>query len=126
MRVLAIFGPTAVGKTGIAVETAPAGGRLDSLTVSADVDLTTAPAVDEHGGHDERHIAGGVEAWLPGRRVALRGGVWANVITDGGTKAYGSFGFTVSPFRRCFVDGAAMWGPTADRDRWGIDLRVTF
>lgn len=117
---------TRQARAGIAVVTAPAGGRLDSLTVSADVDLTTAPAVIGNVGHEERHIAGGAEAWLPGRRVALRGGVWANVVTDGGSGAYGSFGVTVSPFRKCFVDGAAMWGPTADRDRWGIDLRVTF
>jgi len=112
---------TRQARAGVAA-TLPSGGRLDLLTVSMDVDLTTGPAE----GREERHVASGAEAWLPGHRVAFRGGVWANVVTDAGTAAYGSAGVSVSPFRRCFVDAAAMWGPTGDRDRWGIDLRVTF
>ena len=107
-------------RAGVAV-TPPARGPVERLTLSLDVDLTAVPAVA--GGPDERHVAGGAEAWMRGRRVAVRGGVGADVEGSG---AFGAVGFSVSPFQRFYVDGAAMWGPTDDRDRWGIDLRVTF
>lgn len=107
-------------RAGVSV-TAPARGPIERLTLSFDVDLTAVPVVSR--GADERHMAGGAEAWMRRRRVAVRGGVGADVEGSG---AYGAVGFSVSPFQRFYVDGAAMWGPTDDRDRWGIDLRVTF
>jgi hypothetical protein len=110
---------TRQARAGVAV-TSSSRGAIDSVTVSADVDLTTAPVA----GREERHIAGGAEAWLRGRRLAVRGGAGANVVSGEGTEAYGSFGVTVSPVHRWFVDGAALWG--LNGDRWGIDLRVTF
>jgi hypothetical protein len=116
---------TRQARAGVAFTT-PAHGTIETLTVSLDVDLTSAP-VD---GRDERHLAAGAEAWMLGHRLAVRGGVGANVIADdGGGDApgvFGAVGFTASPFQRVYVDGAAMWGPTADRDGWGVDLRVTF
>jgi hypothetical protein len=119
------FELTRQARAGVAV-TAPTHGTVEQLTVSLDVDLTAAP-VD---GRDERHVAAGAEAWMLGHRIAVRGGVGANVIGDdrGGDAqgAFGAVGFSASPFQRVYVDGAAMWGPTADRDRWGVDLRVTF
>jgi hypothetical protein len=112
-------------RAGIAMLT-QAHGAFDRLTVSMDVDLTTT-SVD---GRDERHLAGGVEGWMLGERVAVRGGVGANLITDHRTGdaqgPYGAAGFTVSPAHRFFVDGAATVGPTAARNGWGIDLRLTF
>lgn len=119
------FELTRQARAGVAVLTQPH-GAFDRLTVSMDVDLTTTP-VD---GRDERHVAGGVEGWLLGERVAVRGGVGANLITghrEGDAQGpSGAAGFSVSPVRRFFVDGAATWGPTAARNGWGIDLRVTF
>jgi hypothetical protein len=116
-----VFELTRQARAGVAVTPATA-GSLDRLTLSLDVDLTTAP----FEGRDERHVAGGAEAWLRGRRVALRGGAGVNIVRDAGDAAYGAVGITVSPFERCFVDGVASWGPTEDRNRWGFDLRVTF
>jgi hypothetical protein len=116
-----VFELTRQARAGVAL-TPSTGGSLDQLTLSLDVDLTTAPFES----HDERHVAGGAEAWLRGRRVALRGGAGVNIVRDAGNAAYGAVGITVSPFQRCFVDGVASWGPTEDRNRWGFDLRVTF
>jgi F plasmid transfer operon, TraF, protein len=116
-----VFELTRQARAGVAV-TSRTAHSLDRLTLSLDVDLTTAP----FEGRDERHVAGGAEAWLRGRRVALRGGAGVNVVSDVGNAAYGAVGITVSPFQRCFVDGVASWGPTEDRNRWGFDLRVTF
>jgi hypothetical protein len=110
---------TRQARAGVAVASSPA-GAFETVTVSADVDLTTTPVA----GREERHVAGGAEAWFSGRRVAVRGGAGANVISGAGSEAYGSVGATVSPFHRWFVDGAAMWG--LDGNSWGIDLRVTF
>ncbi len=116
-----VFELTRQARAGVAVMPRTA-QSLDRLTLSLDVDLTTAP----FEGRDERHVAGGAEAWLRGRRLALRGGAGVNMVSDGGNAAYGAIGVTVSPFQRCFVDGVASWGPTEDRNRWGFDLRVTF
>jgi hypothetical protein len=116
-----VFELTRQARAGVAV-TPSTGGSLDRLTLSLDADLTTAP----FEGRDERHVAGGAEAWLRGRRVALRGGAGVNIVSDAGNAAYGAVGITVSPVQRCFVDGVASWGPTEDRNRWGFDLRVTF
>ena len=119
------FELTRQARAGVAV-TAPARGAIERLTVSFDVDLIAAP-VD---GRDERHVAGGAEAWVLGHRVAVRGGLGFNIVSGDqvgdAQGAFGAAGFSVSPLRRVYVDGAAMWGPTEDRNRWGIDLRVTF
>jgi len=119
------FELTRQARTGVAVLT-QRHGAFDRLTVSLDADLTTMLVE----GHDERHVAGGIEGWMLGERVAVRGGVGANLVTDhreGDAQGpFGAAGFSVSPARRFFVDGAATWGPTSARSGWGIDLRVTF
>jgi hypothetical protein len=102
---------------------APPRGRLNSLTLAFDADLNKAP-VD---GRDERHIAGGAEAWMLGRRIGVRGGVGmaiTEVSNDGGP--FGAFGVSVSPFEKVYLDGAMTRGADSVRNRWGIDLRVTF
>jgi len=115
-----VFELTRQARAGVAVT--PRTAALDRLTLSLDVDLTTAP----FEGRDERHLAGGAEGWLGGHRVAVRAGAGVNMVSDAGDAAYGAVGITVSPFQKCFVDGVASWGPTEDRNRWGFDLRVTF
>jgi hypothetical protein len=116
-----VFELTRQARAGVAV-TPPTHGTLERVTLSLDVDLTTAP----FEGHDERHVAGGAEAWFRGRRVAVRGGAGVNIVPDAASAAYGAVGLTVSPFSRCYVDGVALWGPSEDRNRWGFDLRMTF
>ena len=106
-------------RAGVAV-VAPLRGRIDQLTVAFDADLTTA-TVD---GRDERHIAGGAEAWVLGRRLGVRGGIGTNTIGDGGS--FRAFGVSVAPFPRIYVDGAVTRGPDAAHDRLGVDLRLTF
>jgi hypothetical protein len=119
------FALTRQARAGVAA-TVPAGSVVERLTVSFDVDLTTTAA----DGRDERHVAGGAEAWVWRHRVAVRGGLGLNVVSgDLGGDAQGAFGaagFSVAPVQRVYVDGSAMWGPTEDRNRWGVDLRVTF
>jgi hypothetical protein len=119
------FELTRQARAGVAI-TLPTHGHIEQLAVSLDVELTPAP-VD---GRDERHVAAGAEAWMLGHRLAVRGGLGANVSAEEGSSdaqgPFGAAGFSVSPFRRVYIDGAAMWGPTAERDRWGVDLRVTF
>jgi hypothetical protein len=109
-------------RAGVAV-VAPARGRIDRLTVAFDADLTKAP-ID---GRDERHIAGGVEAWVLGQRLGVRGGFGA-AFGDGpeGAGSFGAFGVSVSPLQRVYLDGAVTRGPVAERNRWGFDLRLTF
>ena len=46
------------------------------ITAAIDADLTTTPTA----AGDERHLAGGVEAWLANRSVGLRAGVGTNTI----------------------------------------------
>jgi hypothetical protein len=106
-------------RAGVAV-IAPPHGRLDRLTVAFDADLTTAP-VD---GRDARHIAGGVEAWVLGRRLGVRGGIGVNTMGDGGS--FQAFGLSVAPVPRVYVDGAVTRGSDAVHDQWGLDLRLTF
>jgi hypothetical protein len=101
----------------------PPRGRLDRLTLAFDADLTKAP-ID---GRDERHVAGGVEAWMLGRRIGVRGGVGVAITdapNDGG--GFGAFGVSVSPFGGVYLDGAMTRGADSVRNRWGIDLRVAF
>ena len=99
---------------------APPRGRLDRLTVAIDADVTSAP-IDAR---DERRLAGGAEAWILGRRVAVRGGGGMNIVGDGG--AFWAFGLSVAPVQRVYLDGAVTRGPVAARDRWGLDVRVAF
>ena len=116
-----VFELTRQARAGVAVMPRTA-RSLDRLTLSLDVDLTTAP----FEGRDERHVAGGAEAWLRGRRLALRGGAGVNMVSDGGMRPMGR---SASRCRR-FSDVSWMEWPVGDRhedrNRWGFDLRVTF
>ena len=54
------------------------GGAVAQLTVAFDADLLRTPMATG----DVRHVAGGAETWLAGRRVGVRGGVTANTVGD--------------------------------------------
>jgi len=96
-------------------------GRADSVTVAFDADLTrtTTAAVG-----DERHVSGGIEAWMLKRRIGLRGGLSANTAGDARPVAAG--GASVAVRSGMYVDGEATVGTDQARRGWGLGLRVTF
>ena len=88
------------------------------LDVDADLNTTT---VD---GRAERDVSAGGEAWTSNRRIGVRGGVGQNTASGGGT--FGAFGVSVAPYPRFFLEGFLVRGESGRRNRWGIDLRLTF
>ncbi len=99
---------------------APARGPFERLVFSVDADLVTATA----GGRDEREVAGGVEAWWPGRRIGVRGGAGANTVAGGGS--FAALGVTVVPYPRMNLEAAVTRGADSTRDQWSLGLRLTF
>jgi hypothetical protein len=104
---------------GVAITT-KSRGKVDQLTIAADADLTRTTVE----GRDERDVSVGGEAWVLGRRVGVRGGAGMNTAPNGGS--FGAVGVSVAPYSRVFVDASVSRGESGARDRWGIDLRVTF
>jgi hypothetical protein len=103
---------------------APAGGTggagTQSLTVAVDADLTRTILA----GTEQRHVAAGVEQWLAGRRIGLRGGVRANTI--GAAHPVGTVGASVALHSGLFVEGQFARG-AADSDKgWSVGGRFTF
>ncbi len=106
-------------RAGISVS-GPDRGVLDRLTVAFDADLTrTTTAVG-----DERRVAGGIEAWLFGRRVGVRGGVSGDTIGD--TQGAISGGLSLALRSGLYVEGMVTGGSDVTRRGWGSDLRLTF
>jgi hypothetical protein len=106
-------------RAGVSVS-APGGPAFGPLTLAMDADLTrTATAVG-----DVRHIAGGAEAWLLGRRVALRGGITANTLDA--ARPSGSAGASVAIRSGLYVDGQLTRGSDRTVKGWGFALRVTY
>jgi hypothetical protein len=99
-------------------------GNRDGLTtavLSADADLLTVRTL----GRDVRHVASGLELWLGGRRIGLRGGFSANTADDVETSwsAGTTVGFGTSGL---YVDGAATFGDDESRTGWAVGLGMTF
>jgi hypothetical protein len=91
-----------------------------ALTLAFDADLTrTRTPVGE-----VRHVAGGIEAWLFQRRMALRGGVSADTLGELTTST--SAGASLSLGRGLYVQGAATFGSDESREGWSLGLGVTF
>jgi hypothetical protein len=95
-------------------------GRTDNVTVALDADLTRARTAVG----DERHVSGGVEAWVFQRRVGLRGGLSAS--TAGGARPVVAGGASVALLSALYVDGEVTVGKDEARRGWGLGLRVTF
>jgi len=106
-------------RTGLAL-TGRGRGSIDELTLAFDADVTTTPT--PFG--DARHIAGGVEAWVRGRRVGVRGGV--SVSTVGEANPAPSGGLSVALGRGMYLDGAVTGGSDQARRGWAIGLRATY
>jgi len=91
-----------------------------AITVAADADLTrtTTPF------GEVRHVATGVEAWLLGRRLGLRGGLSANTVGETSTATSG--GLSLGLQSGLFLDAPVTLGPDRSRQGWATAVRVTF
>ncbi len=91
-----------------------------SLTIAIDTDLTrsTLPS------GDERHVAAGVERWVMGRRLGLRGGVRANTI--GQRRPLATAGASVGVRSGLLLEGQFARGRDAAGQQWSVGGRVTF
>ena len=96
----------------------PPRGQL-RMTASVDADLTVTPTA----AGDERHIAGGFEAWVT-RFLGVRGGVSFNTIADARPSA--SVGASAVIRSRFFVDAQVTGGQDVMTKGWGLGARVTF
>jgi len=106
-------------RTGVAV-VAPMRGKVERVVLGLDADLTTTTA----GGREERDLTGGAEVWLLSRRIGIRGGAGTNTVGEKGV--FGAWGVSVSPYSRVTLDGALTRSQGGTRDRWSLDLRLTF
>jgi hypothetical protein len=91
-----------------------------TATFAYDADVLTVPTALG----DVRHMAGGAEAWFLNRRLGLRGGFSAD--TAGDLETATSFGVSVAPAARFYIDGAMTIGSDESLEGWAASFRVTF
>jgi hypothetical protein len=93
------------------------------LTVAADADLVSvATAVG-----DERHVAGGAEAWFFKRVLGIRGGLAAETVHSTASRSGGvSLMLLSGQYLKTYVDAQLTGGSDPVRRGWGSDLRLTF
>jgi len=96
-------------------------GWIKEMTIAADADLTTTSSLS---GGDTRHIAAGLEVWIFGKKVGLRGGGSGNTVGSKGSSASG--GVSVALKSGLYVDAQHTNGTDLTRKSWGIALRSTF
>lgn len=92
---------------------------ISATVLSVDADLTRVP----HPAGDRRDVAAGLERWLRGQRVGLRGGVRASTVGD--ARPVFSVGASVALRTGLYVDALAARG-TRDEHAWGVAARVTY
>ena len=92
---------------------------LSPTIVAVDVDLSDV--ADASG--DRRDVAAGVERWLAGRRVGVRGGVRASTL--GAARAVVSAGGSYALRAGTYVDVFVARGSHDDR-AWGLAARLTY
>jgi hypothetical protein len=97
----------------------PSWPGLARTLVSLDADLTDVP----HPGGARRDVAMGVERWLRGHILGVRGGLRASTIGAGrpAISAGGSYAVRAG----VYVDGYVVRG-TADDRGWGVAARLTY
>lgn len=106
-------------RAGVAVVTA-ARRNIGQVVLAFDADMTTTPSVTG----DVRHVAAGVEAWVPSRRFGLRGGVRANTIGEARPSA--GVGISLALRSGTFLDAQRTLGAEVALQGWGFALRMTF
>jgi hypothetical protein len=87
--------------------------------VAVDADLTEVP----HAGGERRDVAAGVERWMWGRRVSLRGGVRGS--TTGEARPIASGGASLALRPGMYVDAYLARG-RRDDSAWGIAARLSY
>ena len=92
---------------------------LPNTIVAFDADATRT----FHASGDRRDVAAGIERWLAGRRVGVRGGLRTSTVGD--ARPVASAGGSVALRSGLYVDGYFARGTHEDR-AWGIGARVTY
>jgi hypothetical protein len=105
-------------RIGVAYDRAGAGGA--PLTIAMDVDATSL----ETASGERRNVALGVERWLAGGRLGVRGGARFN--TTGGNERTATGGLSVAVRSGLFLDGHVVRGGAEDERGWGLAARVSF
>jgi hypothetical protein len=105
-------------RLGFAYDRAETGGV--PLTIAVDVD---ALAIDTTSG-ERRNVALGIEQWLAGGRVGVRGGARFN--TAGGNERTATGGLSVAVRSGLFLDAHVVRGGAEDERGWGLAARVSF
>ena len=95
-------------------------GPATGLTVAIDADLTRTQTAFG----DARHVAAGLEVSLPGRRLALRGGVGTNTAGEAGTSRSAGISLRLAK-EGLYLDGASTFGSDRSRSGWAAGLRLT-
>jgi hypothetical protein len=90
------------------------------LTVALDIDALTIDTVSG----ERRNVAVGVEQWLAGGRLGVRGGARFN--TTGGNERTATGGLSVAIRSGLFLDAHLVRGGAEDERGWGIASRVSF
>jgi hypothetical protein len=91
---------------------------LAGLTVAMDADLTRVP----HPAGERRDMAAGVERWLRGRKVGIRGGV--RVSTVGEARPLASAGASYAVRVGTYIDAYVSGG--REVRGWGVAARMTY
>ncbi len=106
-------------RAGLALVSDGARAGRHAWVVAADADLTR----DDEVAGTWRGIGAGVEGWLPGRRVALRGGVSAS--TAGAARPTATGGLSLAAPGGLLVELSGAWG-AEERRGWGLGAHVMF
>ena len=106
-------------RVGVAVVADADRAGRQTWVVAGDADVTR----DDHVAGSWRGIGAGVERWMAGRRVAVRGGVEAS--TAGSARPAATGGVSVAVPGGFFVDVAGVAG-AEQRRGWGLSAHVMF
>ena len=105
-------------RVGAAVDVEKAGGPPLMIAIDADIRTYAATA------GDRRVVAVGLEQWLFGRRVGIRGGARMNRV--GAEERAFTGGASVALRSGFFVDGHVVRGGSPEERGWGAAARVSF
>lgn len=108
------------GRVGVAFDGAARRGSNAAWTVSADVDVASYATVTG----DRRVVAAGIERWLFGKRIGVRGGGRFNQVGHKERSATG--GVSAAIRSALFVDAHAVAGGADDERGFGVAVRFSF
>jgi hypothetical protein len=107
-------------RAGFAVTGRSQTAAVQSFALAFDADLTkTMTVVGE-----ERHVAGGIEAFTLKSHLGLRAGLSGNTI--GAARVSPSVGASLGVRATMYLEGQLTGGGDQARHGWGLDLRLTF